>query len=534
MAFSYSNIFSTRQTPQSEPIPGSAMVANSAGGFAFAVDDWTRLHRFLILGSEGGSYYAKERPLTLENARAVARCIESDGRRAVREVVDVSRGGKAPKNDPAVFALAMAAGLGDDATRAAALAALPEVCRIGTHLFQFVEAVQGFRGWGRSLRDAVAHWYLDQDPAKLAYGVVKYQRRNGWTHRDVLRKAHPKATDAATNAVLRYAARRPDADGDALLHDGDTPAVIAAHEAARTADAAEAVRLIRDADLPRESLPTELLTRPEVWEALLERMPMTAMLRNLGNMSKCGLLAPNSDAEATVAARLLDADRLRSARVHPLAMLTALKTYASGHGLRGGGQWTPAPRVVDALDRAFELAFDNVEPTRKRWLLGVDVSGSMGMGNVAGSPLTPAEAAAAMALVTARTEPTCYVHGFADTFRDLGITPRMRLDDVLARTRSMNFGATDCALPMTWAMQNNVDADVFVVLTDGETWFGKIHPVQALRQYRERTGIPARLIVVGMVANAFSIADPEDAGMLDVVGFDTATPAVMREFVAAD
>ena len=72
--------------------------------------------------------------------------------------------------------------------------------------------------------------------------------------------------------------------------------------------------------------------------------------------------------------------------------------------------------------------------------------------------------------------------------------------------------------------------DVFVVDTDSETWFGKIHPAQALRRYREQMGIPARLIVVGMVSSGFSIADPEDAGMLDVVRFDTATLAVMADF----
>jgi len=55
-------------TPQSLPIPGSDQVPNSAGGYAWKVDDWTRLHRFLVLGSEGGSYYAIERALTAENA----------------------------------------------------------------------------------------------------------------------------------------------------------------------------------------------------------------------------------------------------------------------------------------------------------------------------------------------------------------------------------------------------------------------------------------------------------------------------------
>ena len=67
----------------------------------------------------------------------------------------VSREGRAPKNDPALFALALAAGLGDEATRKAALEALPQVARTGTHLFQFASFVEGFRGWGRSLRRAV-------------------------------------------------------------------------------------------------------------------------------------------------------------------------------------------------------------------------------------------------------------------------------------------------------------------------------------------------------------------------------------------
>lgn len=75
-----------------------------------------------------------------------------------------------------------------------------------------------------------------------------------------------------------------------------------------------------------------------------------------------------------------------------------------------------------------------------------------------------------------------------------------------------------------------IDVDTFVIYTDSETWYGDIHPAQALTNYREKTGIDAKLIVVGMVANEFSIADPNDAGMLDIVGFDTAAPAIMTEF----
>jgi hypothetical protein len=66
--------------------------------------------------------------------------------------------------------------------------------------------------------------------------------------------------------------------------------------------------------------------------------------------------------------------------------------------------------------------------------------------------------------------------------------------------------------------------------TDSETWAGDIHPIQALRDYRLASGVDARLVIVGLVLNGFSIADPADGGMLGVVGFDTATPQLIADF----
>jgi 60 kDa SS-A/Ro ribonucleoprotein len=75
--------------------------------------------------------------------------------------------------------------------------------------------------------------------------------------------------------------------------------------------------------------------------------------------------------------------------------------------------------------------------------------------------------------------------------------------------------------------------DCFVVFTDNETWSGELQPVDALRRYRKSSGImDARLVTVGMASNGFSIADPEDTGMLDVVGFDTSAPDVIANFAA--
>ena len=69
-----------------------------------------------------------------------------------------------------------------------------------------------------------------------------------------------------------------------------------------------------------------------------------------------------------------------------------------------------------------------------------------------------------------------------------------------------------------------------MIYTDSETWAGHVHPSEALDRYRQATGIPAKLVVCGMVSNGFTIADPDDDGMLDVVGFDTAAPRVMADF----
>ena len=538
-------------TPQAERIPGTTQVPNSAGGYAWPVDKWTRFDRFLIFGSERGTYYIRERKLTVENATNARECIAEDGPRAVRRIVEISAAGRAPSNDPALFALAMCAGLGNDATRTMALEALPEVARTGTHLFHFLQYIRAFRGWGRGVRRAVGRWYTAKPAPAVAYQMLKYQARDGWAHRDALRLAHPKAPTVGHDVLFRYATKGWDGvvelDG---VSDLDVVALIEAVKSLAHLAPNEAATVIARLQLTREMVPTELLTHAVVWDALLERMPLTAMIRNLGVMSKVGLITPASNAARTVVGRLSNHEALRSARVHPVAVLVAMKTYAQGRGMKGSGKWSPVAQVVDALDKAFYLSFDNAPTTGKRIMLALDVSGSMGASVFGMDYLTCREASAAMALVTAATEPKhrfvaftkgdypsqwTATHGteYNTGLSPLIISPRQRLDDVVRQIGTLPFGGTDCALPMVEALKHRWPVDAFVVFTDSETWAGNIHPAQALREYRERMGIAAKLVVVAMASNGFSIADPNDAGMLDVVGFDTMTPGVLAQFIDA-
>jgi 60 kDa SS-A/Ro ribonucleoprotein len=551
----------TRVTPQSQAIPGTTQVPNSAGGFAWAVDHWTQLSRFLILGSEGGSYYASERELTTKNVTSVRACVAEDGLRTVNEIVAISGSGRAPKNEAALYALAVCISLGDRPTKRAAGIALPQVARIGTHLFHFVAYCETMRGWGRVLRKAVGEWYLSMPLEKLAYQLVKYRQRDGWSHRDLLRLSHPKpkTLDQAalfawvTHGVFTVGIGTPDGEPAVKM-----PSIVEGFNSAQASvSPGMTAGYVRQYRLPREALLTEHLNEKAVWDAMLDvDMPIGAMVRNLATMTRLGILDPVSQGTARVVETLSNGDLIRKARIHPIALLSALLTYRSGHGVRGTNSWIPVARIVDVLDEAFYLSFGNVTPMGGRTLLALDISGSMGHGTVAGVPgLTPRMAASAMAMVTARAETLYEVVGFfsgnggwsngVDRYRGYGgvtpdgltplpMTPRERLDDIVRETAKLPMGGTDCALPMLYAEALGREFDRFIIYTDSETWAGTIHPAQALKRYRERFVPNARLVVVGMVSNGFSIADPNDAGMLDVVGFDTAAPEIIGSFARGE
>ena len=520
------------RTSQREPIPGSAQVANNEGGYVFEISPWERLRRFLILGSLGGTYYVSEKDLTVENAGVILDLIREDGKQVVDLVVEISQEGRASSNDPALFVLAMCAGLGDRATRQYALRNLGKVARIGTHLFHFIKYAKCFRGLsGRAFRTAISHWYNDKEPIQAAYQMLKYQSRDGWSHRDVLRMVHPKPKNEEVDILFDWAINGWHWEAPSYPTADRTMSQIVAFEfLKRYPTPYTAIRAILDHRLTREMIPSELLKNREVWDALLRRMPMGAMVRNLGNMSKCGLLESMSSAEETVVSRLHDEERIRRSRLHPLSLLVAQKTYESGSGYRGKGNWDVSARVVDALNDAFYLAFGNVEPTGKRIMIALDVSGSMGA-EFGKSPLTCCEAATALSLVTASVEKSYLITRFNTGIQPIPISPRQRLTDTLRYTTDINYGGTDCSLPMVWALEKRRMFDAFIVITDSETYAGRIHPVEALRRYRQWSGLAAKLVVVGMTSTGFSISDPSDKGMLDVVGFDTSTPGLISEFI---
>lgn len=524
----YGTIVST-PTPQSQPLAGreTQMAQNSAGGYSFVLDKWKMLERFLILGSEGGTYYVKEQDLTKQNVKSLDACIAEDPKRVVEMVTDISVNGRAMKNDPAEFALAQLVKAGGEA-RKQGYAAFASVIRTGRTLLEFnILLNQLGVKWGVARRKAFSSWYESKSIDNLAYQVLKYPSASGWTHRDILRLCHVKGAD---NLVYRYLA-----DNDNRPYElASLPALIQGWEEMKKATTEkEVIALIEKYKLTWEFVTGQWQGNKEVWQALLPNLPMTALLRNLGRLTSYGLM--KGDNVNLVRDKMTNRDLLRKARIHPLSLLLAWKTYeADGENRafhRGDAlKWDHDKRISDTLEDGFYLSFNTIEPSYKRMMLGMDVSGSMTMGRIQNLPISCAEAVAVLAMVTMRTEKDSVAYGFDTGIKDMKLSKNDNFESALRKVSGINGGGTDCALPIKHALDNGMEFDQFVVLTDNETWYGDTHPVKALEKYREKTGIASKLVVVGMTSTGFSIADPADVGMLDVVGFDTSVPTLISKF----
>lgn len=500
-------------TPQTARTPGRTdEVRNNAGGFVFGVTPKTRLERFLILGTDGGTFYVSERKLTRDNVKFLKDLIKSDERLVIDTLRDVAVNNRAPKNSPSLFTLAVLMHNAED--KAAVRALVKDVARTSTHLFEYAGYLKDLGGLGRAKRGSLADWYTDKTADQLAYQVVKYRQRDGWTHRDVLRLAHPKGVDPAVgNFIL---------NGEVAEN---APALVADYERmSKAGSVKEVIAILNDNKrLPWETVPTQFLKDADVWKTIFYNggLGQTALIRNLSRFEEIGAFK-DVKFMGDVAKALADEERIAKGRVHPVQYANAL----------GMTKRLPG-KVRDGEEAGFYASFKTVEPANVPTLLGLDVSGSMTWGQVAGlKGLMPLEVAAVMAMVTVRTEPYVLTMAFSTSFQKLNLGASDNFETIKRKMSGLNFGGTDVSVPMLWAKQNKVEVDAFAVYTDNETWAGNVKPNKALEQYRNASGRNARLATVGLTATNFTIADPKDAGMLDFVGFDSAAPAVMSNFFA--
>jgi len=524
--------YSTNSFSQTEKAR-TDQVQNSAGGYVFKVNDLKRLERFLIIGTDGGTYYVGERDLTKANVDFIREMIAKSPETVLHTVVDVSDKGRAYRNDAAIFVLALMLNDAPADFKAQIVEAVPAVARIATHVFQLAAYIENLGGWGRAKRRAIAKWFESKSADQLAYQAVKYRQRDGWTMKDLMRLSHVKGVDERVGGFIL--GRETNPGGDIIDGFQTMQLALSPSEVIST--------LGRYPNLPWETIPTQFLKDAEVWKTLFAngQLKGQALVRNITRLSRIGAFNDMVFARE-VADKLVDSDMIAKTRLHPIQYLLASVTHRTGQMDRNGygsfygaarkRDWEIVPVIADALDAGFYQSFKSIVPANKRTMLGLDISGSMAA-TALGIDLSCAQVSAAMAMVTARTEPYTMIRGFSTQFKDLGITPNQDFATVMSKISNQNFGGTDCAQPMIWAMENKVEVDTFAVFTDSETWAGRTQPFQALKRYHQKMGIDAKLAVFGVASTEFTIADPSDsAGMMDFCGFDSNAASVFADFSA--
>lgn len=508
--------------PQTHPIFGRTdMVKNNAGGYGFKITPQQLLERFLLIGSEGGTYYVGEQKLTEENAKNIVSMIKENGLNVVNTVLQFSKESRAPKADATVFTLALAASYGDKVTKKAAYDAITKVCRTSTHLFSFLSNIQNLRGWSRGLRKGVAKFYAEKSNDQVAYQMVKYRNRAGFTHADALRLSHPKTKDELKNSLFKYAVGK---STESEVNHG----LIQAFGKVQTAKDQELLNLIAEGKLTWEMIPTTELNGARVLKALLPNMPIVALMRNLNRYSYGGLTDSNNETVKTIVSKLTDVEAIKKAGVHPINVINSMITYSSGHGQKGDKVWTPNQNIVDALGETYELALKAITPTNKNILIGVDISGSMNCA-VGGMQLTAAQISNVLAVTMLKSEKNAELVWFDTSLQPATFGCRTSIDEVIKKSPS--GGGTDCSQPFVHAANTLNKYDAIIILTDNETWAGNKHGIEVLNSYRKNVNKDVKVVEIALASNPHSTMPGDDPNLLRIVGFDGSVTSLVNEFI---
>jgi 60 kDa SS-A/Ro ribonucleoprotein len=425
----YQFFFGNKQvqnTPQSQPIPGreAEMVKGKSSGYMFKADTWRRLRRCLLIGTANGSYYATKWELTNDFINVLETAIKEDPDRVAAEIIYASDG-RALNNSTSIWALVILSMDKSTAAKTAFGRIFPQVIRTASHFYEWMSYTKSVRGFGKIVREAGKNWLTQGDTKELAYQLLKYQQRHGFTNRDALRLFHVKPQTEDRDLLFKW--------------------VVNGWETLPDRSPTEALNQIwwyewlkRNPEGAKEAISKGRLTHEmaapvgkmdrDAWQLLFEDMPIGALLRNLGSLTEIGILGHVNGQKSVnknldrVASVLNNKERLKKGRIHPIDVLKALKTYKSGGKLgKSTKTWTPTPRIVDILETALEMSFDAIEPTGKVFMHAVDISGSMSSYTVSSINLTCCEIATTMALASAKAERNYMIRGFSTEFIDLNI-----------------------------------------------------------------------------------------------------------------
>lgn len=516
-----------KNTSQKNPLIGKDMVKNLAGAYAFKADDFTALDRWLLTGSSTNAFYQKKEEMTADNIKILISAAKADAKKVASKILYASVHGISVSTP--IFALAVLSSVDTTEAKKAFKEIFNSVIRTASHLYEFLEYNKNIRGFGKIIRSAVNSWFAEG--GDLEYQFLKYQSRSGWAHKDVLRKFHITPSTDAMNSLFKWAVKGWDTLSPS---EKDKLDKIKWFEYIKeNKDEASVIFAIKEGNLTWEMVIGNVQNiTTTIWKELFMCMPVTATIRYLATLTANGVFKDIAMLNI-LENRLTDESKLTKAKVHPLSLAKALSIYTSGGKASEHSKlrYTPIPRVIDILNKAIETSFKTINPTNKKILISVDVSGSMWGGSAYGS-LAPAQVAGLIALSFAKSEKNYFVGKFDTIYSPMNITKSTSFQQVIDKKSGIwpkDFGGTDASLAYTYALKNKEVYDAFINITDNESWSGD-HPVSALKNYRNKINKNAKAIYISLIpyGDRTSLVDTSDKNSYDIGGFSDETVKIIQ------
>lgn len=505
--------------PSRKGVPATD-TTNEAGGVAYSMTAQHELAQYAMTGMFGDSYYTtaeQQLARTLELANSAHPTF------LAKLAVYARQNGKM-KDMPSLLAAVLFA----RGERALLKSVFPRVVDNGRMLRNFVQMVRsgvtGRNSLGSFGKALIQGYFNSRSPDALFRDSVG----NDPSLADVIKLAHPKPSDAARQALYRYIIGKP----------VEAEQFEALPQLVRDFELFKAARLgnLHDDQTP-PNVPFEMLTAlpltKEDWKAIAVNGGWQFVRMNLNTFARHGIL-DDKDTVKTLVKILTDEKSIEKARVLPYQLLVAY--------LNVGGDIPVA--LKNALQTALDTATKNVQPFDTNGVVvAVDLSGSMGVpvSGYRGTATTAAQCSDVASLIAGtvlRRNPETTVIPFADNAFSVSLNPMDSIMTNAQKIRAAGGGGTDCSSPVREAVRRNIKADLFILVSDNQSWAGShyAHGTGVMNAWKsfKKINPNAKLVNIDLATNGTLQTPPGHPDVLNIGGFSDEIFAQVNAFVKGE
>jgi 60 kDa SS-A/Ro ribonucleoprotein len=443
------NLFSSKSLKNktvSSKVTKKADTFNNAGGLAYSLSDKAALAQLAMTGCFNGTYYASDKE-QLDKVIELANKLDA---KFLSKLAIYARQNGFMKDAPAVLAAIVASKDSELLTKI-----FSRVIDNPKMLRNFVQVIRSGKAGRKSLGTRPKKLIQNYLNSLTDEQLFKADIGNSPSLQDIVKLVHPKPSNKQRAALYGYLL-------DKEYSKKDLCKLAKQFESFKKDPSGEMP------DVPFQMLTSLPLTKTH-WKQIAENATWTQTRMNLNSFERHEVF---NDAKLTnlICNKLQDPKQIKNAKVFPYQLFTAYQNI---------NDKVPA-KVSVALQRAADLALENIPEFNGKVYVMVDTSGSMSSpvtgnrGSVT-SKTRCIDVAALFASAILRKNPDTEIIPFDTTVHPHRLNP---LDSVVTNAQklaSYGGGGTNCSEALAYVNRKNGIGDLVIYVSDNESFMDDQH-----------------------------------------------------------